>query len=56
MLKETNKPVGPFGTMPEEPWHPGKGAEPDRVIQRNCGEVRTPASYKITRTWDNFNN
>ena len=33
-----------------------KGAEPDRVIQLNCGEVRTHASYKITRTWENFNN
>ena len=25
-----------------------KGAQPDRVIQLNCGEVRTHASYKKT--------
>ena len=22
----------------------------------NCGEVRTHTTYKITRTWENFNN
>ena len=33
-----------------------KGAKPDRVIQLNCGKVRTHASYKTTRTWENFNN
>ena len=27
-----------------------------RVIQLNCGEVRTYASHKTTRTWENFNN
>ena len=42
--------------MPQEPWHPGKDAKPDRVIQLNYGEVRTYASYKATRTWENFNN
>ena len=56
ILKETTEPAGPFGTMPQEPWHPGKDAKPDRVIQLNCGEVRTHASYKATRTWENFNN
>ena len=56
ILKETIEPAAPFGTMPQEPWHPGKGAKPDRVIQLNCGEVRTHASYKATRTWENFNN
>ena len=50
------EPAGPFGTMPQEPWHPGKGAKPDRVVQLNCGEVCTHASYKTTRTWENFNN
>ena len=29
----------------------GKDDKPDRVIQLNCGEVRTNASYKATRTW-----
>ena len=32
-----------------------KSAEPDHVIQLNCGEVHTHASYKTTRTWENFN-
>ena len=47
---------GPFETMPQQPWHPGKGAKLDRVIQLNYGEVHTHASYKTTRTWENFNN
>ena len=42
--------------MPQEPWHPGKDAKPNQVIQLNCGEVRTHASYKATRTWENLNN
>ena len=32
------------------PWH-----KPNHVIQLNCSEVHTHASYKTTRTWDNFN-
>ena len=31
-LKEMTEPAGPFGTMPQETWQPGKGAKPDRVI------------------------
>ena len=42
--------------MPQEPWHSGKDAKPDRVIQLKCKEVRTHASYKAARTWENFNN
>ena len=42
--------------MPQEPWHPGQGAKLDRVIQLKCEEVRTQASYKTTRTWENSNN
>ena len=56
ILKETTKLAGPFGIMPQESWHPGKGAKPDCVIQLNCGEVHTHASYETTRTWENFNN
>ena len=56
ILKETTEPMGPFKTMPHEPWHRGKSAKPDRVIQLNCEEVRTRASYKTTRTWKNLNN
>ena len=56
ILKETIKPADPFETIPQEPWHPGKGAKLDRVVQLNCGEVHTHASYKTTRTWENFNN
>ena len=46
MLKETTELKGPFGTMPQEPWHPGKVAKLDHIIQLNCGEVRTHGSYK----------
>ena len=46
----------PFGTMPQEPWHAEKNAKWDCIIQLNCGEVCTHASYKATRTWENFNN
>ena len=56
LLKATTEPAGPFGTMPYEPWHSEKGAKPDCIIQLNCGEVCTHASYKTTRTWENFNN
>ena len=57
-MKEATNPTDPLGTMPQEPWHPGKAAKPDRtdrVIQLNYGEVRTHASYKTTRTWENLN-
>ena len=30
--------------MPQEPWHPRKGANPDPVIPLNYGEVRTHTS------------
>ena len=56
ILKETTEPAGPFGTMSQKPWHPGKGTKPNHTIQLNCGRVRTRASYKRTRTWENFNN
>ena len=55
-IEENDETGGSIGTMPQEPWHLGKGAKPDRVIQLNCGEVRTHASYKTTRTWENFDN
>ena len=47
---------GPIWNYAEKPWHPGKGAKPDHVIQLNCREVRTHASYETTRTSENFNN
>ena len=50
ILKETTKPVGPFATMSQEPWHCGKGAKLDHVIKPICRKVRTHTSYK------NFNN
>ena len=56
IFKETTEPADPFGTMPLEPWHPGKDAKPDRVIQLSCREVHTHAIYKATRTWGNCNN
>ena len=39
--------MGQCGAMPQEP-HPRKGAK-DRVIQLNCGEVRTHVSCKTTK-------
>ena len=42
--------------MPKEPWDPGKGATPDHLTKLNCWAVCTHASYKTTRTWENFNN
>ena len=56
ILNETTKPAGSFGTILREPWHPGKGAKSDRVIQLSCAEVPAHASYKTIRTWENFNN
>ena len=44
-----------FGTIPQEPWQPGKGAKPDHMIHLNCREVCTYSSFKTTRTWENFN-
>ena len=55
-MNETTELAGPFGTMPQEPWDPEKGAKLDHIIQLNCSEVHTNASYKTTGTWDNFNN
>ena len=40
------KQAGPFGTMPQELWNPTKDSKPNHVIQLNCGEVCTHASYK----------
>ena len=56
ILKETTEPAGPFGAIPQEPRHLGKDAKPDHVIQLNCREMRTHASYKATRAWENFDN
>ena len=50
------EPAGPFETMPQEPCYPGKSAKPDRLIQLNCREVHADASYKTTKTWENFTN
>ena len=47
--------AGPFAIMPQEPWNAAKAAKPDCVTLLSCGEVRTRASCKITRTWDSFN-
>ena len=46
ILKETTELVGPFAAMPQEPWHPGKGAKQDRVIQVNCGKC---APMQVTK-------
>ena len=56
MLKETIELADSFVTMSQEPQHPGKVARLDCVIQLTVGELYTHASYKTTRTWENFNN
>ena len=56
ILKETTETACLFATMPQEPWHPGKDAKLDCIIHLNHGEVGVHASYKSTRTWENFNN
>ena len=56
ILKETIKPAGPFGTIPQERWHPGKYAKLYRIIQLSCRKVHTHASCKTTRTWENLGN
>ena len=38
ILKETTGPVGPFGTIPQEPCNPRKGAKPDYIIQSTMGK------------------
>ena len=53
---EMTEPADPFGTIPQEPWHPGKGAKLDSIIQIKFGEVRTHLSYKWIKTWENVNN
>ena len=51
ILEEMTVPVSPFRTMPQEPWHPGKGAKSDQVmLPQLCG------SYKTTKIWENLNN
>ena len=37
-IKETTQLAGPFGTMPREHRHPGKGAKLDCAIQLNYGK------------------
>ena len=52
ILKELNKPAGPFGTMQQEPWYPQIGAKLVHAIQQfTHREVCTHASYKTTRKW-----
>ena len=56
ILREMTKLAGPFGTVPRKPWHRGNNAKTDHIIQLNCGEVCTHASYNTTRKWENVNN
>ena len=55
-IEVNDQTTGAFGTMPQEPQNPGKCVKPDHAIQLNCGEMCTRASYKTTRTRENFNN
>ena len=47
-MKETAELAIPFRTMPQEHWHPEKGAKLDRIIQLNCRDVHTHAGKKYT--------
>ena len=52
-IKGYNRLAGPFGTMPQEPWHPGKGAKPDHVIQLiagNCAPMQVIKQPEHGRT------
>ena len=49
---QTGTPISNHATRTLASW---KGAKLDRVIQLNCEEVFTHASYKTTRIWENFN-
>ena len=49
---QTGRSIWNYATGTLTAW---KGAELDCVIQLNCREVCTHASYKTTRTWENFN-
>ena len=56
--------MGPFGTMPQEPLHRGKGAKPDRVIQSIAGKctsmqvIKQPehgrTSTTVEQKWSSF--
>ena len=63
-MKETTEPADPSGTMPQEPWHPGKDAKPDRVIQSTTVEcaamqvIKQPEHGRTSTTeeqkWSSF--
>ena len=50
-----NQTGGPIWNYATGTHPPVKDAKPDWIIQLNCGEVRTHASYKTTRSWEKFN-
>ena len=55
ILEEITKPVDPCGTMPQESWHPGKGAKPvtlSNFTEGKCG----PMQVINKQNWENFNN
>ena len=51
--EQTSGPIWNYAPVTLTSW---KGAKLNPVIQLNCGELCTHASYKTTRTWENFNN
>ena len=52
-IDQTSWPIWNYATGILTSW---KGAELDHVIQVNNRKVRTHASFKTTRTWENFKN
>ena len=43
------QPADLFGTIPQEPWNPGKRAKPDQVIQLNCREVHIAMDLMVLK-------
>ena len=58
ILKETNEPRGPFKTMSQEPWRPGKGVNWIALSNPTAGKSAQMQVIKQTeheRIWDNKN-
>ena len=55
-MKETAKPVGQMGTMPQEHWHPGKGAKRITLSNSTAGKctpmqiIKQPEPERTSRT------
>ena len=55
ILNEMIELFGPFGSIPHESWHPGKGNKLNHVIHLSWRKVCNHTSCKRTRTWKILN-